>query len=570
VIEKKNLFKEEDMKKVFVIILVLLLASTVLWAASQQEEEGETTQQLDPTLENSWESFKDDPIVLEVFADSPNALFTEHLSEATLLIPRVMKEETGVTLNVRQAVDSSDQSLNLIIASGSYPDLMIVNTDRQVAAALIENDQIWSFEDLEARYGVDTISHMNVNQRFSLRSKFDNDKIYYLTAYGWHDEHSDSPWIVKWQSGTYVNEKWYKAVGSPPINSFDDLMETAKKMRDANPRMEYPFIVHRSTGTGHFNEPAEVVRLKQYYGLNDPTTYWKLGETHKFIIQAPAFLDLVKDLNRMEHEELFNPIIWTGSKNDKLGLVFNGLPAFVLNGDADNLAQRNTALQEKYPDERWIMLPPFPADPTKYRYTTTGSVGAGGDNGWTIPKTGKNDLRRLAFVDYIMSDHFQKLNAFGREGYEHEIVDGVPVFKSPFAEMGRAELRDQYGFNILGGMIRDDYWDMIRRQQQAPEMLEAINTLRPAIDNFKDLTFVPEAVEISYPADSEELKIYSQIKETFGDELLKIILNSPPERVEADYAALLAKVENMGIAKLNAFQQQAAESFQQNVQKYKK
>jgi hypothetical protein len=135
--------------------------------------------------------------------------------------------------------------------------------------------------------------------------------------------------------------------------------------------------------------------------------------------------------------------------------------------------------------------------------------------------------------------------------------------------MGRADLRDQYGFNILGGTIRDDYWDMIRRQQQAPEMREAIGILRPAIDSFHDLTFVPEAISVSYPADSEENKIYSQIKEVFGDELMKIILNSRPQSVEADYRALLTKVEGMGLGKLNAYQQAAAESFQQSVDKYR-
>ena len=55
-----------------------------------------------------------------------------------------------------------------------------------------------------------------------------------------------------------------------------------------------------------------------------------------------------------------------------------------------------------------------------------------------------------------MSDHFQKLNSFGREGSEHEVVNGVPALVSPFKEMGRAELRDGYA-SSLEGSARDEY-----------------------------------------------------------------------------------------------------------------
>ena len=148
------------------------------------------------------------------------------------------------------------------------------------------------------------------------------------------------------------------------------------------------------------------------------------------------------------------------------------------------------------------------------------------------------------------------------------IVDGVPVMKPEIEALGGTDIADEYYFNVLGGAIRDNYWQMIARQQRMPEMKDAIDILRPAVDDYKDLTFVPEAAAAGYPEGSEEIKIYAEIKEAFGDELMRIILG-PPDRVRGDLTALLSKVEGMGLGKFNLFQEKVAKNFSEVVEKYR-
>jgi len=555
------------MRRTFIVLLtVMLLVCSLVWGGGEKEVEAKEVVKRE--FENSWENYKDEPITLAVFADNPN-LDSATFEKYDTLIPQLVREETGVTLDFTEAVDSSEQSLNLLIASGDYPDILFINIRKhtQPALSMIENDQIWAFDDLKEKYGIDTLKHISVNQRFYLRTLFGTDKICYLTNMGVPDEHMDSPWLVRWQTGTYINEKLYKALGSPPVNSFEDLMNVAERIKAQNPRIEFPINVTRSTGKRKFNEAAEFNALKMYYGLNDPTSYWKLGEEHKFYFQAPAFIDLLKDFNKMYNRGLISPIIWTGSKSDKMGQLFSGAAAITLNGDADNLEKYTTTLQAKFPDERYIMLPPYPGRP-KYEFTAAGHYGRGGQSGWAIPKGGKNTLRALAVVDYLMSDHFQLLMQYGREGREHDIVGGMPVLKPEIAALPGTDIMGKYYFNPCEGNFRNNYWAMIQRQQRLPSMLEAIKVLKPAADKYKNLLFMPEAVDVSYPAGSEELKIYSVIRETFGDELTRIV-QGPPDRVESDYKALLAEIEKMGLSKLNAFQQRAAEEFAEKVKIYK-
>lgn len=556
------------MKKTLFLSLSLLIVGVLVWASGQAESTGGAPQTVRNEFENSWENYKEEPIVLDGFIDDANA-DPEIMTAYETLIPQLTREQTGVTLRLRTAADSSEQSMNLLIASQDYPDFMFVRIDRPYSNQLIVNDQIWAYDDLNEQYGIDVIRHMNVNQRFRLRSTFGMEKIYHATAHGYPDEYMDDPWVIRWQSGPYINEPLYQAVGAPPIQSMDDLIEVAAAIKAYNPRVAYPINVTRSDNRGVWGEPAEVVQLRMYYGLNDPTTYWTLGEPHRFYIQAPGFVELIVDLNRMVSEELISPVVWTGTNNDKLNNLFTGVAAIELNGDSDNFPWYNEALAEKAPGEYYVMLPPFDAEPGSYEFTAAGRPGAGGISGWAIPTANEDKLiRTAAFVDYMMSDEFQKLNFYGREGMEHDIVDGMPVLKPEIAELGGTDIGDEYYFNVLGGVIRNAYWAMVARQQRMPEMAEALDTLRPAIDEFHDLTFVPEAATAAYPEGSEELKIYSEIREVFGDEIVRIILGDPGD-VRSDVADLLARIEDMGIGRLNAYQEQVARDFEQTVERFR-
>ncbi len=80
-------------------------------------------------------------------------------------------------------------------------------------------------------------------------------------------------------------------------------------------------------------------------------------------------------------------------------------------------------------------------------------------------------------------------------------------------------------------------------------MVEALNVIRPALENFQDTSVSAEAAPVNYETDSEEVKIYSAIREVLGDGVTLIVLQS--DDVEGDYAALMERVEELGVQMLN-------------------
>jgi hypothetical protein len=243
-----------------------------------------------------------------------------------------------------------------------------------------------------------------------------------------------------------------------------------------------------------------------------------------------------------------------------------------MQNDADNLQGATREVQKI--DSRYsvVMLPDFDAVPGRYEYSAADQLGIGEQRGFAIPKDADNALRALTYLDYIFSDDLQIMLMYGIEGQTYTLVDGIAEFTDSFqrelSSLSGDQQSEKYSFNYLSGDLRDGYWAMIQRQQNMPEMLEALRgPLAPTIAKFKDITRVAAAQVASYPSDSEELKIYTNIREVFGDAVARIVVGRPGD-VESSYRDLLNQVEGMGLAKLNAFQGENIKNFASLVEMY--
>ena len=562
-------------RKIVLFAMLALVALSLAWGGGTDEAaKGSTDSESVRLLPKSWETFKDQPITLDLYWDPPRDFSEMHLDA---LIPKLMLEDTAISLNIKTAVDGTEQSLNLLIASGDMPDFMYINYERPAAHSLVDDGLLYSYQELEDMYGVNMVDRLNVNQKFVQRTQFGTKDIYFLNQAGLPPQHWDSPWAIRYQSGVMVNKYFYDQLGAPPIKSMDDFINVAIRAKKEISEVEYPVNVQRLAASrkGLFGEPTEVDQLRPFYGLKDPSNFNNAqGTDYKFYFQTDAFVQLLKDLNRMWNAGLLMPDIWTasGGGGGKLKYFYAGKGMFDMQNDSDNVQGASMQVAKVNPQYSVVMLPNFNAVPGKYAYSAADQLGIGEQRGFAIPKDAKNALRALTFADYIFSDDLQIMLMYGVEGETYTMVDGVPKFTDSFqnelSTLSGDQQNEKYSFNWLSGDLRDGYWAMIQRQQNMPEMLEALRgPLAPTVANFKDITRVAAAQVASYPSASEELKIYTNIKEVFGDSVARIVVG-PPANVESSYRDLLAQVEGMGLAKLNEFQGNNVKNFANLVAMY--
>ena len=557
------------MNKPLALVFALALAvPAMLIAAPTEEGAGALPADFDP--QKPWEAFKDEPITLDIWVDG-GWPFPEVTNNPDSWLRQKMREDTGVTVDLRPGAGWGPEGLNLFIASGEYPDIMLLRQATQPTQILVENDVIYSWNEIKDLYGIDVMTEMNINTRFNQRLRYGRDDLYISAFYSIPDRYLDSPWVVKFMSGTMINDTVYEQMGRPPIDSMDAMVDAAVQARNMYPdRFRHPVMDVRNAGVeNRWNLPHNIDRWRVFYDLRNPEDYNTAGEPHRFFFQTDAFVDMLQDLNHMESLGLFNPIIWTTTESqEKLALLNRGEIFIEGEDDADNVGGRTRSLQEIYPGERYAFLPRFSADPAKYRNYPSGRVSVGW-LGLTLPKNKENTLRAAAYVAYLMSEYFQKLQQFGEEGVHHDVVDGWPAMKPEIQaeyQADRTVAGLKYNFNLWHGAFRDDFWAMVKRQQEQQSMVEALNVIQPALENFQDTSVSAEAAPVNYETDSEELKIYSAIREVLGDGATRIVLQS--DDVAGDYAALLERIEELGVGVLNDLHTQHMIDFDALIEKY--
>jgi len=556
------------MKKTLLSILVLSLATSALvFAAAEQEGSSATPGDMDPA--RPWDAFKDDPITMTMFIDGGWG-FPEVTNDPDSWLIKRMIADTGVTIEFNLGGGWGPEGLNLMIASGDYSDLMLLRRVSLPTQLLVDNDQIYSWDEINEMYGIDTcLTEMNINTRFLHRVRYDSEELYLCSFYSIPDRYLDSPYVVKYMEGTMVNEQVYERLGRPPLNSVDDVIDAALKARDLDPqRFQHPIMVSRGAGVEEtWNMWKDIFQWKAFYDLSNGEDYNTAGQPHRFFWQTPNFVELLEDVNRMVKLELINPIAWSITDgNEKGAMRYTGEILIEMSEDADNVPSSSQRMG--IPGENYTFVPRFSADPAKYNNYPSGVV----SDGWlglAVPKGNDTTLRAAAFAAYLRSEEFQKMQQFGEEGVHHTMVDGRPVVRADVVAEEAADRNawaHKYGFNFWHGAFRDDFWMAVHKYNKEPAMFESLDIISEGLANFQDTTSSAENAPVTYPADSEELKIYSAIREVLGDEVTRIVLQS--DNVEADYQALMDRIDRLGVQTLNDYNSRYMKDFDTQIQKY--
>jgi putative aldouronate transport system substrate-binding protein len=519
-----------------------------------------------PAPGNSWEKDKATPVKLTFFQDFPVDFKKNY---GTNWLTKKMIEDTGVTLDIEAATDWSDNSLNLKIASGEYGDILYLQPAHAGVRSLIDHDALYSLAEIKEKTGIDLMARMNKYQVVNEKVRYDKDSIYMLPIQGSIPPSKlDDKYNITNLGGYIVNQQIYEEMGSPPVNNEADLLALLRKVQKAHPDLT-PI---QGTVNQTDKEPSLMFALEKYFGLSNPLNYVEPGKV-AFAYQAPEYLHLLKFANTLIKERLVSPSEFTQSGDELWANIYSGKTFSILSQDADSLdLKMNGPLAKAKAGQNYEMLPLFSLVDGQ-KFVPAGENGLGGFLEWAIPKSTKNLDRAAAFLDYMSSEYFQKLNIFGVEGEHYDVVNGIPVLKKELVDERTNEsdkFNAELGLNHFFGM-RDDYWAMVDRVESAtPIGKKAFETANA--NGFVNLNGKPENLigklgNGGYPPNSEELKKAIAIQDYMATEVTKTVMGKP-EDVEKGYTNMMEKVKGMGLQSLVDFWTNEMKKYEDVVKKY--
>lgn len=502
------------MKKYLCFVLAIILMVSVL--------AGATTALAEATPK---------PVTLTVFVDHTWFWID---SFGGRIVDDEITRRTGVTLDVIRAADASQ--LSILIASGSYPDIIYTGTTSmwpKLANPNVSYDWNTLIEKYAPDFPVKDIEIANATQP--------DGKFYTIyNAYSTPDEWKNEPRMLP-SNGTstlHVRKDIMESLGNPKLETLEDLENVLGMVHEKYPDMDGLLLGENLYGLPYFR-----------YCFGVPTGNTRLwydeaaGEV-KYIVEAPEYKETLAYLNRLYRKGYIKPEALIYQVEQYRQKVNSG-EAFafvrsVTESDGANKAFKDAGM-------------PYTAAPVE-RLLSEKPLYVNDSIGWSgvyITKNCKDPEAAIKMLSYLKSPEGQMLCEFGVEGKTYTIgEDGYPALTDEVLAVkaeGYTKMVEKYGlacWNFGVSAVTEALFNYTPKEQA---ILNTLLNVRSVIDFRPWFQFVLPAVG------TDERDNYTKIGSYIDGEAFKLIASETEEEFNAAYAVMLDTCNSMGLPAFKAY-----------------
>lgn len=481
-------------------------------------------------------------------------------------VGKVITDKTGVSIEYIPIVGDEMQKNDLWLASGDYPDLMVLSPNmtgkyRDAAAIL-------PLEDLIEEHGP------NIKKRFGkyLDLLKDSDgHIYSLYGLNLSQEPPASA-----QSSFIVQYDVLKEAGYPEVKTLDQLFDVLEAYYKKYPTIDGQPTIPYSAYWGGLTFANPVIAAAglpdQGFSIIDENNNVKFGLTEPFAKEYYQFL------NRLQNAGMLDKNVF-GKGEENLAKIAQGrvlaefMPGWLLQTPEKSIVAAGMT------ERQYAKLPIFfneSIEDKSFAVPITNS-----SSNWVITKSAKNPERVIQMIDFLFSDEGQILINWGVEGLQYEVVDGKRVKKDSYV----AELRSNpdllytngpsgpiTNFTIGDGALLED-GDYATSNTKDSVIKSYDDATKEVLAKYGKETwsdFMPEPVHV--PAmlwqltEPEETKpIFRKMDETISKEVPKMILAKSEAEFEAAWNTFVERIEKVGKSK---YEEIWTKSWQEYIARY--
>ncbi|MHA2857071.1 sugar ABC transporter substrate-binding protein [Paenibacillus lautus] len=287
------------MKKGMILVLVCALVWTMLSGCSKSNNEGESA--VDPgqpaaetggeekTNEYGWK-VPNKTLEINFYAGQDNP---ETVKENSVMMQKFLLEKFNVKLNKIVYDVDMNEKLNLMLASGDYPEVITGLSDEQAAKWIAQGKAV------ELSQYVDKAAPNIKSQLGDLYKTFLNSKgeLYALPSY----------WGILPIPGAsaHIRYDWWKEMGSPDFSTPEEYYQVLKKMQEAHPKNSKGEKTYALSGYSPMYTTV-VPTLAGMWGLK---AGYKIAEdgTNTHWVNTSEGLEFTKFMNQIYRDGMLDP-----------------------------------------------------------------------------------------------------------------------------------------------------------------------------------------------------------------------------------------------------------------------
>lgn len=452
-----------------------------------------------------------------------------------------IKETKKVNVTAVQSGGDAATKYNMMIASNELPDVIWTERGPDVEK-LREAGMLVAFDEYLDKYPnlKKSLGEAGINM---LRSS--DGKLYQFP--NWYTSKPNG------NAGYVINKKIYQELGSPALETTDDLYSYLKLVKE-----KFPKVIPLEIGLGSQGDGLEVLFSAfgedyqvRYLGLRGVPKDNKLSS----IFTDPAFRESLQYSSKLFREKLMTQDAMTQTADQVKEKVLNGRVAVFASISATKYSDPGNAnLKKQDPEAGYFMVWPIHKAGLDKNKIWPGTYNQLGWNVSVITKAAKNPEAIFAFLDWYTGPEGQSVSMWGPPG----------LYWDGFNEDGTTKFTDKYATDIEGrdklmSSITDFQWaadtvfidtSKAKFEMTLPENQRSWSTEQQTNITWKTQSDATQFINIDPMPESEEGIIAKQIDDLFKQVRAKAIMAKSDE----DVLAILDKAEkdaqSLGLNKL--------------------
>lgn len=462
---------------------------------------------------------------------------------------KLVTEKTGITIDRKLATGSDDDYLNTMIASGDLPDTIMLDWNNPAVTKLIKNGMVYSMDELIDKYAPEFKDQLDPDM---VKYHSIDGKLWYLpNLYETSDRLTSGvpitpirPWFIR--------SDIYKAIGSPKIETTDDLLSALKAAKEKFPDVSPVGLEFFDVSKNGFHGSNSMDYL--IYSFS-PHLLEEQVKDDQQIVQYPmrnkGFIDAFRFLSQLNREGLFDPQLLI-YKQEQYEEKLYGAQYAVASQYMNNMyTMYNPKIESTLgKDATYTVLDGLKVNGQEPRYPASRLMGW---QGFFITKNAKNPERIIRFAEYAWSDEGQMDMRYGKEGETYDLVDGLPKYKQEILDLSikdNATFNAKYGFNdstllFRAGKLWDDASARDLKESQ-PEQYAAAKLLEKY--NYDNYSLGMENLEPD--GATAEGTINAKVKDLWNKTIPKLVLSKTDAEFDAAYNDFIKQMDQVGAEKV--------------------
>lgn len=419
--------------------------------------------------------------------------------------------------------------LSTMIVSGELPDVIWMERGAEVEKLRAEgmlvpfDDYLDKYPNLKKWAGESTLD--------LLRSP--DGKLYQFP--NWYTTQPNG------NAGYLVNKKIYEELGSPKLETPDDLYAYLKQVK-----AKYPDVVPLEVG----QSAAGVDIMVSAFAENRPYTFNSMiavpqGDQLVSLFTDPVYRELLQYMSRLYREKLITQDAFTQKLEQVEQKILSGnVAVYVASSPTEFGSKGNNLLKAQDPDAGYIMIWPVHKEGLDRDKIFPGDYKQLGWNVSVITQAAKDPEAIFAFLDWFTGPEGQRTIMWGPEGLYWDGTDeeDMPLFTDKFTSdaKGRDELMNAtVNFQWNGNTVYVDNSKMKFESTLPPEKRN-FETYWQSEITWKTQMNTTEYVNLDPAGDSEEGIIAQRVFEIYEQARAKAISSATSDQ---EVLSLLDKAE---------------------------